>query len=86
MAIAGAFVRVEVGETEQVERRLNALESVSTFDLPEEGKVGLLIEAENLDAVHKIITKQVPATRGVLGAWPVYVNTEDEEDIEVGAG
>lgn len=78
MAIVGAFARVEVSGRDATCGLLDAIEGVSTFELEEVEKVGLLIEAADLDAVHGLITRDVRRTRGVLGAWPVYANTEDE--------
>ena len=82
MAIVGAFARVEVSERSETNALLEAIEGVTPFALEEEEKVGLLIEAADLDAAHDLITGAVRRTRGVLGVWPVYANTEDECDGE----
>ncbi|USN99624.1 MAG: hypothetical protein H6810_02880 [Phycisphaeraceae bacterium] len=82
MAIVGAFARIEADGFDQAVADLGGLEGVSTFALDEPGKIGLLIEAASLDDAHGVITRQIPAVVGVLGAWPVYANTEDESDQE----
>ena len=79
MAIVGAFARIEAGTHEEIRERLGAQDGVSTFDLPDPGLVGLLIEASDIDAAHARLTEGLRQETGVLGVWPVYVNTEDEE-------
>lgn len=85
MAIVGAFARVEIDQFSQVESGLNAIEGVSTFDLEEPGKVGLLVETHDLDEAHGLIKTIIPAVPGVLGVWPVYANIEDETEETVEA-
>ena len=80
MAIVGAFARVDVSGRGETNAALGAIDGVTTFELDEIEKVGLLIEAADLDAAHGLITGAVKRTPGVLGAWPVYANTEDEQD------
>lgn len=80
MAIVGAFARVDAERFDQTVADLDALESVSTFALEDPDKVGLLVETPSMDEAHGVITRQIPAVGGVLGAWPVYANTEDESD------
>jgi len=79
MAIVGAFARVEADQAAACRDELDSLEGVSTFDLDDRNKVGVLIEADSLNEAHALITESVRLTPGVLGVWPVYVNTEDEE-------
>ena len=86
MAIVGAFARVEIDQYPRAESDLNAIEGVSTFDLEEPGKVGLLVETGDLDEAHGIIKHTIPAVPGVLGVWPVYANIEDEADEAYEAG
>ena len=79
MAIVGAFARVETEQVTACRGELDLLDGVSTFDLDDPDKLGVLIEAESLNEAHALITESVRTTVGVLGVWPVYVNTEDEE-------
>jgi hypothetical protein len=74
MSIVGAFARIE---TTEVRARLDALDGVDTFDLADPEKVGLLIEADGLDAAHELLTKRIVAVEGVLGVFPIYVNDEE---------
>ncbi len=77
MPTVGAFARVEIDDAEATRQRLSELDGVTPFDLDETGKVGLLIEAPDLDAAHNTLTEVVKPTAGVLAVWPVYVDVED---------
>ena len=79
MAIVGAFARIDSEYSQHCQDDLNHLDGVSTFDIHDEDKLGILIEADSLDDAHAAITKTIRSTPGVLGVWPVYVNTEDEQ-------
>ena len=78
MPVVGAFARVETDPPDLVRRRLADLEGIETFELDEPGKVGLIIEGDDLDTVHAILTRDVRSVEGVLGAWPVSVHLDDE--------
>ncbi len=80
MAIVSAFARIKSDIGSECRGFLDSLQGVSTFEINEPDKLGLLIETESLDAAHSMITKDIRTTPGVLGVWPVYVNTEDEQD------
>ncbi len=86
MAVVGAFARVDPKDVPATRARLEELAGVSTFDLDEPPKVGVLIEADDIDAAHTILTKQVKGVEGVWGVWPIYVHAEpdtiDEEQVQ----
>ena len=82
MAIVGAFARIDADHAEACRWSLDELPGVSTFDLPETGKLGVLVEADSLDNAHAIVTTTIRSTPGVLGVWPVYANTEDEHNSD----
>jgi hypothetical protein len=77
MPIIGAFARVEPDRAESARVQLEALEAVETFDLGTPEKVGILIDAADLDAAHTLVTSTIPDVEGIMGVWPVYVNNED---------
>ena len=77
LVIVGVLARIETGESTAVRRRLNALEGVETFDLPETERLGVLIEADSLDAAHARLDADVRTTAGVLGTWPVSIEVDD---------
>ena len=78
MAIVGAFARIDADHASSCQSALEELDGVSTFDIEDPDKLGVLVEAESLNEAHSTITKAIRTTPGVLGVWPVYVNTEDE--------
>ena len=45
------------------------------------GRLGLVIEADGLDAAHSCLCDQVNRTEGVLGTWPIAVELADGTEI-----
>ncbi len=77
MPILGAFLRVEADRAAVVRESLARLPGVEPFDLDDAGKLGLVIEAPDLDAARDLVERAIPRTAGVLAVWPVFVNNED---------
>ncbi len=75
MAIAGATAKIR---SEEAISELEKISGVSLKGKSPTGELILLIEAENLDALHKKC-RQMEKTDGVLGIYPSYVTTADEE-------
>ena len=83
MAIIGAFARVDLSDPQAVRERLSALAGVSLFDLGEPGKVGMVIEGDDLDGAYENLRAAGEDVEGVLGVWPVYAHMEpDLSDTE----
>jgi nitrate reductase NapAB chaperone NapD len=80
--IIGGYARVDSGRREGAVRRLSQLRGVSTFDLDEPGKLGVLIEASSIDEAHAILTEDVSATPGVLACWPVFLHEEPDANTD----
>ncbi len=80
MAIVGAFARVDSEQTSSCHKLIDELVGVSTFEIDDPDKVGILVEADSLDQAHAMVSKTIRMIPGVLGVWPVYVNTEDEQE------
>ena len=78
MPVVGAWARVDVDDPERARRGLAELEGVETIDLGDPARVGLVIEADDLDSAHHLLTRTVPSVPGVLCAWPVSVHMDDE--------
>lgn len=78
MAIVGAFAHIEPEANDTLESDLAALDGVSAFALDDPGKIGLLIEAESLDAAHRTVQRTIRNVEGVLGVFPVYANAETD--------
>lgn len=79
IAVVGAYARIDPDEASKVRDRLRALPGVTTFDLDEPAKIGLLVESEDMDGAHRLLTRTVRGTEGVWGVWPVYAHQEDDE-------
>jgi nitrate reductase NapAB chaperone NapD len=79
MATVGAYVRIDTEELANIRDQLSRLNGVEPFDLEQPGTLGVIVEAKDIDAAHAMLTEQVRAIAGVHGAWPLYVNIEDEE-------
>ena len=82
MAIVGAYARIDPDAVGEVRDRLRALPGVTSFDLDEPAKVGLVIESTNMDGAHRLLTRTVRGTEGVWGVWPVYAQHEDDDEVE----
>ena len=77
MAISGAILKVNSERRELVRREVEKFSGVSWQQDTPEGDMILLIEAENLQSLHKICQK-LEKLDGVLGVYPSYVTTADE--------
>ncbi|MCP3902213.1 MAG: chaperone NapD [Planctomycetes bacterium] len=80
IATVGAFARIDAATAADVARRLEEIPGVETFPLDEPGKLGLVIEAEDLDRAHAIVTRDVRHAPGVLGVWPLYAHFDDGDE------
>jgi nitrate reductase NapAB chaperone NapD len=78
MVIVGAFARIEGERADDVRQRLARLPGVEPFLLDEPGKIGLIIEADEIDQAHAVLTGPVRATPGLLGVWPISIHLDEE--------
>lgn len=78
MAVVGAFARIDLVTPQRVHERLAAVPGVTLFDLGEAAKIGLVIEASDLDDAHRKLRVEIEKIEGVLGVWPVYAHMENE--------
>ena len=78
MAISGTIIKIQSEQRENIRRNLEKFSGVSWQQDTPEGDMILLIEAENLQALHKICLK-LEKLDGVLGVYPSYVTTADEQ-------
>lgn len=81
MTLVGAFARVDAARRGEVQRGLAMFEGVETFDLDDDGKLGLLIESDSLDAAHELLTKRIEPLAGVLCVWPAFVHAGEPDDV-----
>ena len=78
MAIMGAVMKAKPARREKIKRELEKFSDVSLESESSEGEMILLIEAKNLGALHKT-SQKLEKLDGVLGVYPAYVTTADEE-------
>lgn len=78
MAISGTIIKIQSEQRENIRRNLEKFSGVSWQQDTPEGDMILLIEAENLQALHKICLS-LEKINGVLGVYPSYVTTADEQ-------
>lgn len=74
MTIVGALARIHIEDAGAVQARLASLGGVELFSVESPGRVGLIVEASDLDAAHARITREIEALDGVLAVWPVFVH------------
>lgn len=84
--VVGAFARIDVARQVAVRADLERIDGVSTFDLERPEMLGLLIEASDVDAAHATLVERVRRSPGVLGVWPVSVESDDGFERAVTAG
>ncbi len=78
MAISGAIMKIKSARRENILSELEKISGVSFQQETPDGELILLIEAENLGALHKTCLN-LEKVDGVLGVYPSYVTTADEE-------
>lgn len=78
MAISGTIIKIKSARRENIKRELEKFSGVSWQQDTPEGDMILLIETENLQALHKICLR-LEKIDGVLGVYPSYVTTADDQ-------
>ena len=78
MAISGAVIKIKADMEEKITQELEKISGITLEGKSPLGELILLIEAENLGALHKTCQK-LEKFDGVLGIYPAYVTTEDEQ-------
>lgn len=92
MPIVGVLARIEIADRERIWKEVDADPALTPFPIEdEEERIGVLIEAEDLEEANQILKKKVNAIAGILGTWPVYTDLqqlppEEEEPPREGAG
>ena len=78
----GVLARIEMDRRDEICKQLSDIKRVETFDAGSREQIGVLVEADSVDEAHQTITQKIAKTDGVLCAWPVYVNFDDEDDSD----
>ncbi|MBR2774111.1 MAG: chaperone NapD [Selenomonadaceae bacterium] len=76
MAISGAVMKVDKKHREELRNKIAKISGVSWQQDSPEGDFILLIEAVDINALHKICMN-LEQIDGVLGLYPSYVTTDD---------
>lgn len=78
MAISGAIMKIKPARREEILGELEKVSGVSFEQETPDGEFILLIESKNLETLHKTCLR-LEKMDGVLGIYPSYVTTADEE-------
>lgn len=78
MAISGTILKIKSARREEILHELEKFSGVSFEQDTPDGDLILLVEEKNLQALHKTCQK-LEKLDGVLGVYPAYVTTADEE-------
>ena len=76
MAILGAVMKFDKERREELFNKLEKISGVSWQQDSPDGDFILLIEAADLEALHKLCT-ELERLDGVRGLYPSYVTTDD---------
>ena len=77
MAISGAVMKIDSQRREELRKELEKFPGVHWQQDSPDGDFVLLIEADNIQALHKVYLK-LETINGVRGLYPSYVTTADE--------
>ena len=77
MAIGSMIMKIKPEAEENLRVSLEKIPGVSVEEKSPQGDLILLVEADNLGDLHKL-SQEIEKVEGVLGLYPSYVTTEDE--------
>ena len=78
MAISSTIMKIKSERREDILGELEKMSGVSFEQETPDGDLILLIEAKNIETLHKVCLR-LEKLDGVLGVYPSYVTTADEE-------
>lgn len=78
MAISGVIMKIQTARREKIISELEKILGVSFEQETPAGELILLIESGNLDALQETC-QRLEKLEGVLGIYPAYVTTADEQ-------
>ena len=76
MVVVGALARIVVDDREALCGRLEGLDGVTTFGLPENERIGLILEMDDLGQAQRVLQEVIQEDPGVLGVWPISMHSE----------
>lgn len=78
MALSGILLKVNPESEDSVRSFLARVPGVSVEERTPQGELILVAEADSLGDLHKLC-EEIEKAEGVLGLYPSYVTTEDEQ-------
>ena len=78
MAISSTIMKIKSARREDILDELEKISGVSFEQETTDGDLILLIEEKNIETLHKVCLR-LEKLDGVLGVYPSYVTTADEE-------
>ena len=78
MAIGSMIVKRKPEAKESVRAYLESLAGISVEQETPQGEFIILVEAADIGSLHRI-GQEIEQAEGVLGLYPSYITTEDEE-------
>jgi nitrate reductase NapAB chaperone NapD len=79
MAIVGALVQTEPKISQVVQKQLATFEDVTVHPFEHPGQMALIIEREDLNQIHHLLTNSIETTDGVLAVYPIYTHLDEVE-------
>lgn len=84
MAIVGALVHGEPALAQTIQEALSALNGVSVHPLAVLGQMAVVVETEDINQAHAVLTQSVEPTEGVMAVYPIYTYLDEVSDSEGG--
>jgi nitrate reductase NapAB chaperone NapD len=84
MTIIGALVHSEPALMQTVQNDLSVLDGISVHPLMVPGQMAVVVEAENINQAHSVLTDTIENTEGVMAVYPVYTYLGEVSDDEGG--
>ena len=78
MALGSMILKMKPEAESSLRAYLEGLSGVSVEEKTPQGELILLVEAEDITALHKL-SQEIENAEGVLGLYPSYSTTDDEE-------
>lgn len=76
--LVGILARVDRVSNPRLVQDLDGMDGVSTFEVGDPGKLGILLESGSTEDAHRILTERIGNWAGVLATWPVYSHFGEE--------
>lgn len=79
MAISSMIVQLAADSLERITEELARINGVTVHSVTPKQEIIIVVEATSLNAVNEVARK-IEGIPGILGVFPTYITTADEED------